>query len=156
MNSDFCRTKLYSPHLIQYSKFYKRFNQILNVRTVTREYLVAMKLISFRAYKRDKSDIVGIIESHKNSVRPIQIDEVQTAVENLYGNWDVITDEAKEFVEKVLLGTVSYEIEMLGEDEGKEILLEIEEKYDNVLNTSNVNTILEQIRAKRKSEVGEV
>ncbi len=115
-----------------------------------------MKLISFRAYKRDKSDIVGIIESHKNSVRPIQIDEVQTAVENLYGNWDVITDEAKEFVEKVLLGTVSYEIEMLGEDEGKEILLEIEEKYDNVLNTSNVNTILEQIRAKRKSEVGEV
>ncbi len=142
--------------MIQYSKFYKRFNQILNVRTVTREYLVAMKLISFRAYKRDKSDIVGIIESHKNSVRPIQIDEVQTAVENLYGNWDVITDEAKEFVEKVLLGTVSYEIEMLGEDEGKEILLEIEEKYDNVLNTSNVNTILEQIRAKRKSEVGEV
>ena len=154
LNSDFRRTKSYSPHLIQYSKFYKRFNQILNVRTVTREYLIAMKLVSFRAYKRDKSDVVGIIEAHKNSERPICLEEVQTAVTNLYGNWDVITEDAKEFVEKVLLGDVSYETEIIGEDEGKERLLEIEEKYDNLLNTSNVNTILEQIRAKK--EVGEL
>lgn len=156
LNADFRRTKSYSPHLVQYSKFYKRFNQILNVRTITREYLVAMKLISFRAYKRDKSDIVGIIETHKNSEKPISLEEVQNAVKNLYGNWDAITEEAKVFVEKVLSGTVSYETEILGEDEGKEILLEIEEKYDDLLNTSNVNTILEQIRVKKKSEVGEL
>lgn len=156
LNSDFRKTKSYSPHLVQYSKFYKRFSQILNVRTITREYLVAMKLISFRAYKRDKSDIVGIIETHKNSEKPISLEEVQTAVKNLYGNWDTITEEAKEFVERALSGTVSYETEILGEDEGKEILLEIEEKYDDLLNTSNVNTILEQIRAKKKSEVGDL
>ena len=156
LNSDFRRTKSYSPHLVQYSKFYKRFNQILNVRTITREYLVAMKLISFRAYKRDKSDIVGIIETHKKTETPIRFEEIQTAVVNLYGNWDAISEEAKVFVEKVLSGSVLYETEILGEDEGKEILLEIEENYDNLLNTSNVNTILEQIRAKKKSETGEL
>ena len=156
LNSDFRRTKSYSPYLVQYSKFYKNFNQILNVRTITREYLVAMKLISFRAYKRDKSDIVGIIESHKNSDKPIQLEEVKKAVSNLYGGWNAISDEANEFVENVLTGTVLYETEILEEDEGKEILLEIEEKYDNLLNTSNVNTILEQIRAKKKSEVGDL
>ena len=61
LNSDFRQTKSYSPKLIQYSKFYKSYNQVLTVRTIEAEYLVAMKLTSLRPYKNDKSDIVGII-----------------------------------------------------------------------------------------------
>lgn len=61
LNSDFTKTASYSPKLLQYSKFYKRFGYVLDVRTVSREYLVAMKLMSGRKYKNDLSDIIGIL-----------------------------------------------------------------------------------------------
>lgn len=51
LNSDFARTKLYSPKLVQYSEYYKRFGHILDVRIISREYLVAMKLMSGRQYR---------------------------------------------------------------------------------------------------------
>ena len=43
INSDFIKTKSYSPKLIQYSKYYKTFSNIVQFRTVTGEYLIAMK-----------------------------------------------------------------------------------------------------------------
>ena len=61
LNSDFTKTTSYSPRLLQFSKFYKRFGYVLDVRTVSREYLVAMKLMSGRKYKNDLSDIIGIL-----------------------------------------------------------------------------------------------
>lgn len=51
LNSDFTKTASYSPKLLQYSKFYKRFGYVLDVRTVSREYLVAMKLMSVENIK---------------------------------------------------------------------------------------------------------
>ena len=51
LNSDFKRTKSYSPKLAAYSVYYKTFSHILTVRTVSAEYLVAMKLMSGRSYK---------------------------------------------------------------------------------------------------------
>lgn len=62
MNSDFRYTDSFSTKLLQYSKYYKTFSQVLQVRTIKDEYLIAMKLMAFRSYKHDFSDIVGILK----------------------------------------------------------------------------------------------
>jgi len=46
LNMDFKETKSYSTVLIEISVYYKTFSNILTVRTVDAEYLVAMKLMS--------------------------------------------------------------------------------------------------------------
>lgn len=45
LNADFVNTKSYTPRIAEYSKYYKTFSNILRIRTVSAEYLVAMKLI---------------------------------------------------------------------------------------------------------------
>ena len=71
LNSDFTRTKSYSPKLSQYSVYYKTFSNVLTVRTISGEYLVAMKLMSGRQYKNDISDIIGILHEQKEQEKPI-------------------------------------------------------------------------------------
>ena len=61
INTDFMKTTSYTPNLVQYSRYYKTFSNILQIRTISAEYLVAMKLMSYREYKNDKSDIVGVL-----------------------------------------------------------------------------------------------
>ena len=65
LNSDFTRTKSYTPKLAEYSVYYKTFSNVLTVRTISGEYLIAMKLMSSRQYKNDISDIVGILREQK-------------------------------------------------------------------------------------------
>ncbi len=68
LNSDFMRTDSYSPKLTEFSIYYKTFSNVLQIRTVSAEYLIAMKLRSGRKYKNDLSDIIGILAEHeKNS-----------------------------------------------------------------------------------------
>ena len=61
LNTDFVNTNSYTPRLAEHSKYYKTFSNILQIRTVSAEYLVAMKLMAGRQYKNDLSDIVGIL-----------------------------------------------------------------------------------------------
>lgn len=53
LNTDFMKTKSYSPKLIGCSQYYKTFSNILTVRTIASEYLVAMK--SYRRCFSSKS-----------------------------------------------------------------------------------------------------
>ena len=53
INSEFVWTESYSQKLEAYSVYYKTFSNILTVRTISAEYLVAMKLMSGRFYKND-------------------------------------------------------------------------------------------------------
>ena len=46
LNTDFMKTSSYTPKLIQYSKYYKTFSNVLRVRTVSAEYLIVMKLMA--------------------------------------------------------------------------------------------------------------
>ena len=68
INEDFKHTKSYSPKIVQYSKFYKKFCGCLTVRTITDEYLLAMKLCSARNYKKDLSDIIGILKENEEKI----------------------------------------------------------------------------------------
>ena len=148
LNSDFRTTASYSPKLIQYSKPYKCFNQILNVRTVQAEYLLAMKLVSFRSYKRDRSDIIGILDSHNKRGEPISLEKVDVAVKNLYGGWDIVSDEAKEFITKAL--TMDYDEEIKYENQNNEIVKNI--KQISNLKSEDVDEVVKMIREKKGLE----
>lgn len=97
LNKDFIRTPSFSPKIIQYSTFYKEFKNILTIRTISKEYLIAMKLVSFRAYKSDITDIVNIIEEDEN----ITLECIKTAVINLYESYEFLSLKSRLSIENV-------------------------------------------------------
>lgn len=155
LNADFVMTKSYTPKLSQYSNFYKTFAYVMNVRVVSREYLVAMKLMSARQYKNDISDIVGIFEAEKEKGTPISIEEIKTAVTNLYGDWDLLSQFSRNLAEKLVsneeLENLYQEVKE-NETATKNSLLQFEEEYPNVLNGDNVSDVVSQLNKKRKSK----
>ncbi len=44
LNDDFIKTSSYSPKLREYSKYYRTFSNIIEIRTISEEYLIAMKV----------------------------------------------------------------------------------------------------------------
>ena len=65
INDDFVNTSSYSNRIILYSDYYKTFSNLIEVRIVDTIHLLAMKLMSFRPYKRDLSDLLGILIEKK-------------------------------------------------------------------------------------------
>ena len=72
------------------------------VRTVEYEYLVSMKLVSGRKYKSDLSDIAGIIYEKNIEGNPLSFEKIDKAVCNLYGNWDLISNEKIDVLKRIL------------------------------------------------------
>ena len=153
LNSDFRRTESYSDKLVQYSEYYKTFYNMVDIRTITREYLIAMKLKSGRKYKNDLSDIVGILDEHIQRNDPISLEQIQKAYEQLYGEWDTLTNDAKEFISSLFSNTSNihdvYEATKQQENDAKEILIDFEENYPGITTESNVDSILESLKKKR-------
>lgn len=153
LNSDFTKTSSYSPSIVQYSNFYKQFGHILEVRTVPREYLVAMKLKSARKYKHDLSDAIGIMAEETSKGTPLSLEQIKTAFCNLYGNWELIPETSLQILE---LALKSKDLESLYREfkktelENKEALIGFEQQYPGVTTTDNVNDIIEALN-KRKS-----
>ena len=157
LNSDFTKTNSYSPKLVQYSTYYKTFSNILTVRTISKEYLVAMKLRSFRTYKNDLSDIVGIYREQMELGDPLTKERVEQAVVNLYQSWDSISENAQNLISR--LETIDdfdtfYDETRKSEIEKEETLMQFEEKYPNKLNDENVDSILKSIKQKAKKTKG--
>lgn len=98
LNSDFMRTSSYSPKLREFSVHYRTYSNILEIRTVSAEYLIAMKLRSGRKYKNDLSDIVGILAEHSKHGHPIGFDDIDKAVADLYGGWGNFPNDSKPFI----------------------------------------------------------
>ena len=71
LNADFKKTVSYSPRLRLYSKPYRIYSKILEARLIADEYLIAMKLKSTRQYKRDWSDVVGIVKEMREKGQDI-------------------------------------------------------------------------------------
>lgn len=157
LNSDFTKTNSYSPKLVQYSTYYKTFSNILTVRTISKEYLVAMKLRSFRTYKNDLSDIVGIYREQMELGDPLTKERVEQAVVNLYQSWDSISGNAQNLINR--LETIDdfdtfYDETRKSEIENEETLMQFEGKYPNKLNDENVDSILKSIKQKAKKTKG--
>ena len=153
LNTDFMRTGSYSPRLDEVSVYYKKFSNVLTVRVITDEYLIAMKLRSGRKYKNDLSDIVGVLADHERNNKPITMEMVDKAVEKLYGEWNDFPEDSKLFIETAIKNGNFEEIYASvkrEEKESKEILIDFEKEYENVANASNVDDILKSLKAKLK------
>jgi hypothetical protein len=152
MNSDFIKTSSYSSKLVQYSKYYKRFGYVLDVRTITGEYLIAMKLMSGRKYKNDLSDIVGILYEEQEKGNPISLEQIQTAVVNLYDRWEALPQDSNNFIYKIINNNdlkSLYDTYRTNEHSTKESLIEFETSYPKVANTDNINDIIKQLQARK-------
>ena len=149
INDDFVKTKSYSHNLILHSKYYRTFSNIVSIRTVTSEYLIAMKLMSLRNYKADMSDIIGIIYEEKNSGRTITLDDVKKATTELYGDFNVLPELSRKFIDDVFNAKdllTMYKKVRVDEYTNKELLLEFEEDYPNVLKEDNLADILKKLK----------
>ena len=149
LNTDFMRTGSYSPKLNEVSVHYKTFSNVLEIRTIASEYLIAMKLRSGRKYKNDLSDIIGILAEHEKKGEPISLEAINVAVNNLYGGWDEFPDDSKKFIEDAIK-TGNYEEVYAStnaeEKRSKEILIGFEQDYPGMTNESNINDILKNLK----------
>ncbi len=153
VNDNFKQTASYTPNIVYHSEYYRTFSNVLKIRTVRAEYLVAMKLVSGRQYKKDLSDIAGILYEQGVAGNPLSYDMIDKAVCELYGNWDCVTDYAKDVLNRILAcdDLKSLFVE-LSEDEAaaKEALLEVEKKYPKVVNKDNVNDVIAAALKKKR------
>jgi len=155
LNADFMHTGSYSPKLDEFSVYYKSFYGILSVRTISAEYLIAMKLRSGRKYKNDLSDVIGILAEHEKKGTSITLDKIDSAVINLYGDWDAFPEDSKPFIENALKNgdfENIYASVKNDEIESKDILIGFEKDYPKVAKESNINDILKTLKAKRNKD----
>lgn len=155
LNADFTRTASYSQKLVQYSQYYRTFSNVLRVRAVNGEYLVAMKLMSGRQYKHDLSDVIGILVEHQENGKALSLADIERAVIALYGEWEKLPATSQSFIRSAMehpdLGEV-YEQINRSEQEAKNILLSFEERYPGVTKMDNVDEILSMERSRTESK----
>lgn len=155
LNADFVKTMSYSPKLSEYSKYYKEFSNVLQVRTISDEYLIAMKLMAGRKYKNDLSDIVGILAEHEKNNNPITMTKIKKAVEDLYGSWDKLPNQSKDYIIDVI-NEENFELlyKKISDEEKKSetVLIEFQQNYPNAITTDNVNNILNNLKSRKQKE----
>ncbi|MDO4803937.1 MAG: DUF6036 family nucleotidyltransferase [Lachnospiraceae bacterium] len=154
MNADFMNTASYTPRINRFSEYYKTFSNVVTFRTVTGEYLVAMKLMSGRQYKYDLSDVIGILWEQEKKGHPLTQEQIEKAVVDLYDSYDRLPQDSRRFIENALADgdyeAMHARIRKM-EAENKDILIEYQEEKPGVLNTDNTSSIIAAIR-KRKGE----
>ena len=151
LNADFKKTDSFSPKLSEYSVFYKSWSNILTVRTIAAEYLIAMKLRSGRQYKSDLSDVIGILYEHEQRGRPIGMGQIRKAAVDLYGSWEILPEVSRTFIENVIGSNQLarlYEQTTEGEKETKELLIQFEKDYPGVIKGTNLDAISETMQRK--------
>lgn len=150
LNNDFVKTKSYSPKLAQYSLPYKDFNHVLSVRIVMPEYLIAMKLKSGRRYKKDLSDIVGILKEQDSKGKPLTLPSVKKAFIDLYGSWDNLSGNMQVYIESLIRNKtyqIDYDFTREQEKAAKAKLIQFEEDYPDVLSEKNIDSIIDNFKS---------
>ncbi|MDY2990871.1 MAG: DUF6036 family nucleotidyltransferase [Hornefia butyriciproducens] len=151
LNDDFKNTSSYTPKLIEFSVYYKTFSNVLSIRTIASEYLIAMKLRSGRQYKSDLSDVLGILAEHEKEGTPLSMKQIRKAVTDLYGDWNSLPNASQVFIENVMENSgfeQLYEQITREEQETKELLIQLEENYPGIITRANMNGIAENLQEK--------
>lgn len=154
LNDDFIKTTSYSPRIISVSKYYRTYFNIVTFRTVTGAYLAAMKLMSGRQYKYDRSDVIGILWEHEKAGEPLTLEMIKKAVSELYGSYGVLADDVKEFIEHVMNEGNYEEIYTRvrrAEAENRENLIEYQNEKPGAIQPDNVNDIIAALRRRKSS-----
>ncbi|MCR4960199.1 MAG: hypothetical protein K6A74_02005 [Lachnospiraceae bacterium] len=153
LNTDFMKTTSYTPRILHFSKYYRTYSNVVTIRTINGEYLLAMKLMAGRQYKYDLSDVVGILWEHEKRNEPISLEMIKRAAADLYDSYEALPESSRQYIEKIIADSnyenLYNEVRKI-EKENKEILLEVQENYPGVTNRDNVNDILAAIRSRKK------
>lgn len=155
LNSDFMKTTSYSSKLSQYSVYYKRFGYVLEVRTISREYLIAMKLMSGRQYKNDISDVIGILLEEQERGQVLTLEKIKTAVCNLYGNWDNLPQHSREIITEIMKSgqlDILFKQYRSMETASKEALISFNSTYPGAANIDNINDIIQNLKSRMMKE----
>ena len=153
LNDDFKKTTSYTTRLGQYSEHYETFYGVITVRTIAGKYLIAMKLQSGRMYKNDLSDILGILASHQKAGSSITMEMIDGAVNDLYGSWAGVSDEAKEFINNTMEdGDYSGLIAKIRETEKetRAALLKTQEAHQRKTKTEDAESIISKLKKKKE------
>ena len=152
LNADFKNTSSFSDKLMEVSVYYKTFSNVITVRTIAAEYLIAMKLKSGRQYKNDLSDVAGILWEHQRSGNPISREDINKAITVLYGN-ATLPDISQKIIDDAFADgdyERAYNEIHDSEKQAKDILIEFDRVYPGELKEENINAILEQARLKQQ------
>ena len=154
LNSDFKKSASYTDKLYACSEYVCTKANILDIRTLRGEYLIAMKLASGRTYKKDLSDIVGILYEEKKAGKPIDFPMIDKAVKELYGSWEKVNNYSRKVLEAALTKPdLEKQFEQLRAEEkrAREALREIIQTKPSILKTADVNDILAEAKKMRES-----
>lgn len=156
LNTDFMRTASYSDKLREVSKHFCSFNNgSLEFRTVNGEYLIAMKMVSAREYRNDISDVVGILTYMKNESENFSMDRIDYAINFLYGKReDVIKEDVYDKVKEFAKWSVAelekeYHVLTQMENQTKQELIDINEKYQGVVKEESIDKVIEGLRRRK-------
>ena len=151
LNEDFTKTASYSPKLNEFSQYYRTYSNVLTIRTVAAEYLIAMKLRSGRQYKSDLSDVLGVLAEHEKRGEPLTMGKIRKAVSDLYGEWEALPEASRNFITNIMENGNFEELyaqTVKGEKEAKELLLHFEQDYPGVTKEENVDKIAGTLQRK--------
>ena len=151
LNADFTQTDSYSPKLAEFSVYYKTCSNILTVRTVSAEYLVAMKLRSGRQYKSDLSDVIGILAEHEKNGTPLRIEQIQKAVSDLYGSWNHLPETSQAFIQNIFRDghfERLYSQIVKDENDTRALLVRFDQDYPKMLKSQNADSVAESLQKK--------
>ena len=157
LNADFKNTSSYSPKLSRYSKYYRTYSNVLNIRTISSEYLIAMKLMSGRRYKKDLSDIIGILSEQERMGEPLSYQKIDCAVRNLYAGWEHISEYAIQVLKAALDSENLKELFMEQEHEealSKQAVLQVQKYEGEKVKESNVDEIIQKALRKKMDDRG--
>lgn len=155
LNSDFIHTSSYSPKLVQFSRYYRTYANVLTIRTVSGEYLVAMKLMSGRKYKNDISDIVGILREEKEGGTPITFGQIDKAVCDLYGDWERMPQNSSNLIQEILRNDNFDELYTRyrrTEKQTKSELIDFVADNPRALHEDNIDEVIAALRRKKSRE----
>ena len=110
-----------------------------------------MKLRSGRQYKRDMSDIVGILLEHEKRGVPISMDRIRKAVSDLYNDWETLPEYSRAFIENIMEDgqfELLYEKTLDSEIDTGVLLIQFEQDYPGLVTGKNVNEIAESLQKK--------
>lgn len=146
LNSDFKNTASYSSKIREVSIHYRTFSNIVEFRTISAEYLIAIKLMSGRQYKNDLSDVVGILYEQQQKGEPIPLEKIKEAFEFLYEkDWNLMPESSQSVLLSAAASNdlldVFNQIKQM-ELSNKEFIEGFQVKYPDVLCANNVDDVI--------------
>lgn len=156
LNADFMKSASYSDQLREHSVFYKDYLNLLYVRTIQSEYLIAMKLVAGRMHKNDLSDIVGILSESQKKNEQISKAKIEAAVLELYGTLNRVEQMTWLFLDQIIADG-DYD-KLYSEYRAEEVsnrasLIDFEKNEHPITPTDNLKEILDAIKKSREKQL---